>query len=367
MSPVVRARTSSGRYDVEIGPGLLGELGHRMRHVSDPRAVALITDETVGAAYGERVMASLEGAGIVPFRIDVPAGEVSKSWRVAGEVLERMAQSGLDRTDAVVALGGGVVGDLAGFCAATYMRGVRFAQVPTTLLAMVDSSVGGKTAVDLAAGKNLAGAFIQPVAVLADTDTLATLTDVEWRSGLAEVAKSAILDGEPFLGWLESHAAALLAREQEAVAEAVRASVSFKAGVVEVDERETGPRESLNYGHTLGHALERVLGYGVLPHGIAVAEGMRFASRLAVRVLGASESFVARQDALLDALDLPALRGDFDADALRLAMSGDKKARGGAPRFVLVEEPGSYAVIPVDDDLLARELLSWQRSAAERG
>jgi 3-dehydroquinate synthase len=367
MSPVVRASTDSAAYDIEIAPGLLDRCGERLGALVEPRNVAVITDTTVAGIYGERVATSLEDAGFAPRLLTIPAGEESKSWETAGRVLEELAAVGLDRTDVVLALGGGVVGDLSGFCAGVYMRGVRFVQVPTTLLAQVDSSVGGKTAVDLVAGKNLAGAFVQPLLVLADTSVLVTLPEGEWRSGLAEVAKSAILDGEAFLSWLEFSARAVTAREPDAVTEAVRASVAFKARVVEGDERETGPRESLNLGHTLGHALERVLGYGTLPHGVAVAEGLRFAARLAERVLGVEPGFRERQDRLLDAMGLPALVGDFDTDAIRLSMSLDKKARGGVPRFVLATAPGEYVVTQIDSDVLAEELESWRRTAAGRG
>ena len=218
--------------------------------------------------------------------IEVPAGEATKDWEHAGRVLEALSEAGLGRDSLVVALGGGVVGDLAGFCAATYLRGVPVVQVPTTLLAQTDSAIGGKTGVDLPRGKNLAGAFWQPFLVASDTSVLGTLPEQEWASGLAEVAKSGALDSADSLAGLESDVADVLSREPGAVQRAVRMAASFKARVVSGDEREAADRECLNYGHTLAHALERELGYGTITHGAAVAEGMRFAARLAERVLG---------------------------------------------------------------------------------
>ena len=254
------------------------------------------------------------------------------------------------------------MGDLAGFSAATYLRGVRFVQIPTTLLAQVDSSVGGKTGVDLRAGKNLAGAFKQPLLVVADTDALTSLPESEWRSGLAEVAKSAVIDGEEFTAWLEEHAAELLARDPDVVREAVVRSVAFKSRVVSTDEKEEGVRECLNYGHTLGHAVENVAGYGAIPHGLAVVEGMRFAVRLAVEVLGAPREFVRRQDALLDTLGLPALSSAWPVGELLSAMRSDKKARSGSVRFVLADAPGSWTCSAVEDRVILEHLGAWADS-----
>lgn len=352
-------------YDVVIAPGALAEVGTRIREVIGACRVALITDSNVAELLGPRVDAQLAAKGFSVVALTFEAGEASKNWAVAGELLEACAQHGVSRTDCIVALGGGVVGDLAGFAAATYLRGIAFVQVPTTLLAQVDSSVGGKTGVDLRAGKNLAGAFKQPRLVIADTDVLATLPDAEWRSGLAEVAKSGVLDGEGFLGMLEAGAASLVAREAGAVEEAVRRSVAFKAGVVARDEHEEGPRECLNYGHTLGHAIERVAGYGVIPHGVAVAEGMRFAVRISAEALGTERAFIRRQDALLDALGLPALSETLDPEALLRAMHSDKKAREGVVRMVLVHGPGAWRCEPVADAIVREHLEAWAASKKE--
>jgi 3-dehydroquinate synthase len=321
----------------------------------------------VYARFGAAVSASLRDAGVEPVAIVVPPGESSKRWDRAGEVVEQMAASRLERSDIVVALGGGVIGDLAGFCAAVYLRGVGYVQLPTTLLAQVDSSVGGKTGVDLRAGKNLAGAFKQPLLVLADTSTLGSLAEEEWRSGLAEVAKAAMLAGPAQVEWMIRHAGALVQREPYAVREAVLAAVRQKIGVVSADEHEAGVRESLNYGHTLGHAIERVAGYGAIPHGVAVAEGMRFAARLAQTVLGASEKVASVQDDLLEALGLARPSYPSDAEALVEAMHADKKARGGTVRFALVPEPGRYVSAAVHDDVLLAEVRAWVEQSDERG
>ena len=352
-------------YDVLIGEGLLGDFGGRLRAVCDAERAVIITDATVAGLFGASVTSSLEATAFDVSTIVIAPGEQSKSWEQAGDVLERMADAGLDRRDVVVALGGGVVGDLAGFCAGTYMRGIAFAQVPTTLLAQVDSSVGGKTAVDLAAGKNLAGAFVQPILVLADTESLSSLSEKEWTSGMAEVAKSAVLDSGASLEWIEGAADSLTSHETDAVIEAVRMSVVFKAGVVSRDERESGPRESLNLGHTFGHALEKVAGYGIIPHGHAVAEGMRFAAALADRTGHAVPGMADRQSALLDSLLIPRPSVVYDVVELRAAMSSDKKARGGRPRFVFAVDAGEYVVTQVDEDMILDELRVWARGAEE--
>jgi 3-dehydroquinate synthase len=320
------------------------------------KKVALVTDSNVGDIVGVAAQAELVRGGLEVEGFTVEAGEASKSWTVAGELLEAFASVGLDRTDAIVALGGGVIGDLAGFCAAVYLRGIDFVQVPTTLLAQVDASIGGKTAVDLRAGKNLAGAFKQPKVVLADTEVLDGLPDGEWRSGLAEVAKGAIIDSEEFLAWLEDNASALVKRDPDVVTQAVARAAAFKADVVAADERESKERECLNLGHTLGHAIEKVAGYGAIPHGVAVAEGMRFAARMAVEFAGAEEKFVARQFALLDALELPQLDLELDPAALVEAMRSDKKARGGRIRLVLPVSPGTWATLPVDEETLLEKV-----------
>jgi 3-dehydroquinate synthase len=366
MSDHVRVPVAvpGGSYDVIIGRGLLGDVGELVRAAAPSAKLALCSDSNVNDLYGIHASAKLITAGYEVFPLTFQAGETSKNWQTAGEILEALAEEDIDRTDVIVALGGGVVGDLVGFTAATYLRGVRFVQIPTTLLAQVDSSVGGKTGVDLRAGKNLAGAFKQPVLVIADIDALTSLPEAEWRSGLAEIAKSAVIEGEEFMAWVEAHAAALLARDPAAVEEAVRRCVTFKSNIVSTDEKEEGVRECLNYGHTLGHAIENVAGYGVIPHGLAVAEGMRFAVRVAVEVAGTSREFVARQDAMLDALGLETLTTAWPVYQLLTAMHSDKKARAGSVRFVLADAPGSWACTVVGESVIREHLDAWAGSKA---
>lgn len=364
MTIVQRVEVPTTAYDVTIGTGLLAGVGDYLRGLTEASTVALVSDETVAAQYATGVDVQLARAGFSVVSLTVPPGESSKSWAMAGGLCEELAARAVSRTDVVVALGGGVIGDLAGFVSAVYLRGVDFVQVPTTLLAMVDSSVGGKTAVDLKAGKNLAGAFKQPLGVLADTSLLETLPDAEWLSGIAEVAKTAVLDGDGFVEWLEASAESVLRREPDAVQRIVSDCVRFKSGIVARDEKEEGPRECLNYGHTLGHAIEKVLGYGTVTHGAAVAEGMRFASRVAVQVSGASADFVKRQDRLLDNLGLEVLPMHVEPALLLEAMRSDKKSRSGVVRMVLATAPGQWACVPVDDGVISAHLSAW---AATKG
>ena len=356
-------------YDVRIGAGVLDALGARMRGVpslEQAERVLVVTDENVAPLYRDRARESLAAAGFRVSDIVVPAGEDTKSVEVAGEIWEAMAQLSLGRDCAVVALGGGVVGDQAGLAATTYMRGVTLVQAPTTLLSMVDSSVGGKTGVNLTAGKNLVGTFKQPAYVCADTGTLSTLPEREWACGCAEVAKSAVIDSDEFFFWLVEAADALAAREEAVVSEAIARCVVFKADVVAEDKTESrGVRECLNYGHTLGHAVEALAGYGTFSHGAAVAEGMRFAARLAAALAGASLEFVAAQDDLLDALGLPALAWSAEPADLLAAMKRDKKARHGQVRFVLPRDVGSWELRDVDDAVILEHLEAWARSKEE--
>lgn len=360
----VEVGVEGSAYRVVIGSGLLGRIGEYLGEVSKSKRVALITDANIANTYGVRLDIALAQADRDVHSLEIPAGEPSKSWSLAGELLEELAASRMGRRGVVVALGGGVVGDLAGFVSAVYLRGVDFVQVPTTLLAMVDSSVGGKTGVDLSAGKNLAGAFKQPLLVLADTDVLSTLPEREWLSGLAEVAKTAVLSGEEFLAWLEANADALVARDPEVVEETVARCVAFKASIVESDEKEAGPRECLNYGHTLGHALEKVAGYGSITHGAGVAEGMRFASRVAMEVGGADAAFALRQDRLLDRLGLAPVESEATSGAVLQAMKADKKVRKDTVRMVLADAPGQWECHAVPDKVLSAHLAAW---AATKG
>jgi shikimate kinase/3-dehydroquinate synthase len=370
----VGAASDPAAYDVLIGPGLLDQVGSRVAAFTGAVQVALVADETVWRLMGSRVSRSLHDVGIHVSEHRVPAGEESKSWQRAGALLEGFAAAGLDRESAVVALGGGVIGDLAGFCAATYMRGVSLVHVPTTVLAQVDSAIGGKTAVDLAAGKNLAGAFWPPRLVLADTDSLGTLPDAEWTNGLAEVVKSALLAGGDFLERFERDLDRILSRDARAVRTMVCDAAAFKGSVVTADLRESGLRECLNLGHTLGHALEVIVGYGAVPHGIAVAEGMRFAAALAETAASAEPGLARRAEALLErvgagrdatkALLQPYVL-QLDPDTVISAMRSDKKSRAGVVRFVLLERPGAWRVQALDDATLRSALAQWAARLGE--
>lgn len=340
-------------YPIHIAPGGLAETGVRIApHLAGGRAL-VIADATVARLHGPALMASLASAGIDAVLESFPAGEPSKCLATAERMWEACARHRIDRTGCVIGFGGGVSGDLAGFVAACWMRGVRFVQVPTTLLAMVDSAVGGKTGIDTAAGKNLVGAFCQPVAVVADPAVLATMDAREYRAGLAEVLKYGVIREPAFLAWQEANAAALAARDPAAVAHAVAASCRIKAWYVKEDEFERGVRAELNYGHTFGHALEVEAGYAGYLHGEAVGIGMRMACALAGRIgVLADASLPARQDALLAAYGLPAQHGLRDPGELARLVARtalDKKSARGRVRFVLPEAPGRMRIGPVDD------------------
>ena len=350
-------------YAVRIGKGTIAQLGENLREVeqlAERRDALVITDENVAPLYLSQVRASLARAGFKVADIVVPAGEDTKSVEVAGEIWEAMAQLALGRDAVVIALGGGVVGDLAGFVASTFMRGVVVVQVPTSLLAMVDSSVGGKTAVNLPQGKNLVGTFYQPAFVCADVDTLATLPEREWRCGCAEIAKSAVIDSDDFFFWLSDHARELARRDASVAAEAIKRCVVFKAGVVARDKTESaGVRECLNLGHTLGHAIESVAGFGTFTHGAAVAEGMRFAADIARARGEMGPDFAQALAALLDDLNLPATEWRAPAEELLDAMKRDKKARGGEVRFVLAPDVGDWHIVAIPDEEIIGYLRQW--------
>lgn len=335
-------------YDVAIGAGLLDRFEALVPWPADAAAAAIVTNATVWALYGERVAAACRRAGLRAEPIEVPDGEQAKSPETLTEVWHRLAAAELRRTDVVVCLGGGVVGDLAGFAAATWHRGVACVQVPTTLLAMCDAAVGGKTGVNLPHGKNLVGAFHQPVSVVADTGTLATLPVRQRRAGLGEVAKYGFIADPEVLAALEAHPDDAVTGDPELLADVVARGVAVKADLVARDEREAGDRALLNYGHTVGHAIEAVTGYETYLHGEAVALGMVAAARLGER-LGESEPGLAeRTVAVLERLGLPTGRVRLDPGAVRAALGRDKKARGqGAAgrRFVLCERPGKARVV----------------------
>jgi 3-dehydroquinate synthase len=308
--------------------------------------------------YAAQLRQSLTKAGIESAVIEVPAGENSKSLRQVSRVLERLPAMKLDRKSFVVALGGGVVGDLAGFVAATYLRGIPFIQIPTSLLAMVDSSVGGKTGVNLPQGKNLVGAFHQPRLVLADIGTLATLPARELRAGFAEVIKTAAIRDAKFFAWLEQNYRKVLALDAQAVARVVRRCCEVKADVVSRDERESGLRAILNFGHTIGHAMEALADYRGLLHGEAVAIGMIAAAELSVRCAGLKVSEAGRIQQLIAGSGLPTRLGEgYGMPDLLAAMKLDKKASAGRLRFVLLDRLGHAVVSDAVTDREIREVV----------
>ena len=347
-------------YDILVSSGALAEIGPAVARREGRRAV-LITDDAVAETHAAAAARSLAAAGVDLLTIRVASGEPSKSVTEASRIWERMAEHAVDRKTHVVAVGGGVVGDLAGFVAASFSRGLPFWQVPTTLVAMVDSAIGGKTGINLEAGKNLVGAFWQPLGVFADIGTLTTLPDREFRSGLAEVVKYGMILDAAFFEWLERHTGPILDRDAAALATIVERSAALKAGVVEQDEREqTGLRAALNYGHTFGHAFEAASGYGSLLHGEAVSIGMHAAARLAEAAGRIGPDIVARQLALLTAFGLPVAIPPMAAaaDDLLAIMARDKKSVGGRLRFVLPSRIGHVDVVEGVDPHMVRAVLT---------
>jgi 3-dehydroquinate synthase len=331
------------RYPVWIGRGLLGDAA-RWRARLRGRHVLVVSNTTVAPLYLERLVQGLDGLRWSSFLLE--DGEAHKNFANVGRALEALAALGATRDACVIALGGGVVGDLAGFTAACWMRGIDFIQVPTTLLAMVDSSVGGKTGVNLPAGKNLVGAFHQPRAVVADIDTLATLPEREFRAGLAEVVKGAAIGDATFFEWLEAHADALAARDTAKVIEAIARKVRYKAGVVARDETEQGERALLNLGHTFGHALETAGQYTALLHGEAVAVGMLLAARLSEQLGMSDASDTARLQRLIARLGLPvAVPAGSDPGQLLALMRLDKKNTAGTLRLILWRGIGRAEIV----------------------
>ncbi len=337
-------------YPIFVGPGLLRR-GDLLADCLPGGDVLLVSNETVAPLYLETAASALAGYRVQT--LVLPDGEAHKTLETFARVIDALARGGFHRDGCVAALGGGVIGDLAGFAAACYQRGVALLQLPTTLLAQVDSSVGGKTAVNHPVGKNLVGAFHQPVAVLADTDTLATLPPREYRAGLAEVIKYGLILDAGFLDWLECSLPALLERDAGPVAEAIVRSCEIKARVVAEDEHEHGRRALLNLGHTFGHAIEALAGYGEWLHGEAVAAGMVMAAETSHRLGWLDAAALARVRRIIAAAGLPVAAPGFAPEAMLSAMGMDKKVIGGRLRLVLLEALGR-AVITAD---VPRDLL----------
>jgi 3-dehydroquinate synthase len=352
----VSVAVAGSSYDVVVGPSILEEAATCLPELEEAEKGFVVADSTVAGAYLEGLAAGLEPLGLRVVHLGVPAGEEAKSLATVVALHRQLATQEAHRDDVVIALGGGSVGDLAGFVAATYMRGVRFIQVPTTLTAQVDAAIGGKTGVNLPEGKNLVGAFHQPVAVLADVTTLATLPEREFRSGLAEVAKYGLTLEPTLLEFLDGRLDAVLARDPLVMEDVVARCVRAKARVVAADERDRGARLVLNYGHTMGHALERLEEFSGRSHGEAVAVGMMFAARLAEAIGTARPGLSARHARTLSPLGLEPDGRLPASDRIVDAMRMDKKYRGGI-RFVLLEDVGRAVVVDeVPEDVLVTVL-----------
>ena len=336
----------SRSYSIVVEPGALASVGPRLRELRVGSRAVVITDAGIFKAHGAALMGGLEAAGLSVSILEVPDGETAKTLAVAEDCWDRLLAAGADRTSTVLALGGGAVGDLAGFVAATYMRGANFVPLPTTVLAQVDASIGGKTAIDHPKAKNLIGAFHQPRLVVVDPRVVLTLPDRDFRSGLAEIVKHGVVLDAEYFDDVERSAAALLARDLPTLTRIIGGSCGLKAAVVQRDPEEKDEwRFALNYGHTIGHALEAATRFETWTHGEAVSLGMAVEARLAERLGVADASATRRQEALLQTLGLPIRAAAVDADAVVAAIAHDKKARDGRVPFVLAPAIGTFRVV----------------------
>jgi len=342
---IVDVNLGSRSYCIVVASGELQSVGQRLRELRLGTRAALVSDAAVMRLYGKTVVASLEAAGFTVTTIDVPEGEAAKTLTVAQHCWDQLLTAGLDRTSTVLALGGGAVGDVAGFAAATYMRGINFVQLPTTVLAQVDASIGGKTAIDHPLGKNMIGAFHQPRLVVVDPAVARTLPEREFRSGLAEIVKHGIVLDASYFAELERDLAPLAARDLGVLERIIGGSCRLKASVIERDEREAELRHVLNYGHTIGHALEASTGYARYTHGEAVALGIVAEARLAWRLGIADEETTTRQERMLDTLGLPVRAPSIDVEPVVTAMARDKKAKDGRIPFVLAPRIGEFRLV----------------------
>jgi 3-dehydroquinate synthase len=356
-SPATRVPIALGErsYDILIGADLLAD-PHSFEGLPRAASALVVSNDTVEPLYGDRLVASLHRLYSQVRTIALPDGEEHKTWTSLNLIFDALLSAGCDRKTVLFALGGGVVGDVAGFAAACYMRGISFVQVPTTLLAQVDSSVGGKTAINHPLGKNMIGAFHQPLRVIADLATLDTLPTREFAAGLAEVIKYGPIADEDFLGWIEVHLDALLARDRDALVHAIRRSCEIKAAVVGADERETGLRAILNFGHTFGHAIEAGLGYGAWLHGEAVGCGMVMGADLSARLGLIDAAYASRLTRLIERAGLPTIGPRLGVERYLELMRVDKKAEGGEIRFVVIEAPGRAALRAAPDARVAEVL-----------
>ena len=349
----VTVTTPGGCYDILIASGLLNAASAWQGLPAAAHAV-IVSNPAVHALYGDALQAALRRRYSKVSHVLLPDGEAFKDWTSLNLIFDHLLGEGCDRQTVLFALGGGVVGDITGYAAASYMRGVPFVQVPTTLLAQVDSSVGGKTAINHPLGKNMIGAFHQPARVVCDLATLATLPPRELSAGLAEVIKYGPIADMAFFGWIEGHIDALRAGDPGALAQAVRRCCEIKAAVVGQDERESGLRAILNFGHTFGHAIEAGMGYGVWLHGEAVGCGMVLATALSAELGLVPATFVQRVAQLVERAGLPLRAPAMPGSRWLELMRGDKKAQAGEIRFVLIDEPGRAVMRPAPDALALR-------------
>lgn len=344
-------------YPIYVGADILPEIGELCRPFRLSGRGVLITNAVVGPLYSQRVLSSFEAAGIALALLQVPDGEEFKNLQMASHLYEQLLPLGLDRRSPVVALGGGVIGDLAGFVAATFMRGLPLIHAPTSLLAQVDSSVGGKVGVNLPQAKNMVGAFYQPLLVLSDVRLLQTLPSQELRAGLAEVVKYGIIADKGFFEWVETHLPAILEVKEDAVIHIVKTSCRIKAAVVERDERDEGVRAVLNFGHTVGHALEAATGYRKLTHGEAVAIGMVTAARISYQMGLCGEELPQRLQRVVERIGLPTAL-PLPPENIIEVMGYDKKLKESLMYFVLTKDFGDVTVAPILDPLAVLQSLS---------
>ncbi len=344
-------------YPIHIGADLIDQSA-LFNACEKASSLFIVTNSTVAPLYAERLSKTLEKFGKPIHRIVLPDGEFYKDWKHLQLIFDDLLKFGADRQTMLIALGGGVIGDMTGFAAASFMRGIRFIQVPTTLLAQVDSSVGGKTGINHPLGKNMIGAFHQPVAVIADLNTLKTLPARELSAGLAEVIKHGAIADAHFLDWIEANASALLACDTNAMAYAVLRSCEIKSAVVSADEREGGIRATLNFGHTFGHAIEAGMGYGQWLHGEAVGCGMVMGAELSYRLGQINQAEFERLSKIIRSMNLPVEPPKFGAERYIELMQVDKKTEGGTIRYVLLEKIGKAQIKSVPDAQVIETLLA---------
>ena len=332
-------------YDIFLGSGLLERIGELLSQVLQPSQIVLVTHPSLFRLYGDKVVAGFKNQGWTTNVIEVPEGETSKSLHQADIFYNQLLDFNCDRKSVLVALGGGVIGDLTGFIAATYQRGIPFVQVPTTLLSQVDSSVGGKTAVNHPKGKNMIGAFYQPRMVVADLDTLQTLPQNEFRAGLAEVIKYGVISDASLFDYLENNVEKILQLDHECLAHIIKTSCAIKAEVVEKDERESHYRMILNFGHTLGHAIEALTGYSQFIHGEAVAIGMVYAAKLSQQLGKCQGAVSSRLSELVNKFGLPSQWPDLDSPAVIECLYHDKKTMNHKIKFILIKDIGRVEIV----------------------